>query len=403
MLETLHTSHKQENGTMEEFNKRFNDLVKILPADIKPPEKAILIFYIQAFEGEMRYQLRDKEPTNVREAQDKAIKIEKNMQDSGKSNVLGFSKGSPPESDKVKKVENQEPQGDSIKELAQLIKQMELNHANQLAAMQANQTALHNKIAAMEGDKSNSHKPNDRWQKGIPKGPPYQEQERPPEPLKINNWFDDQIVKEKLAVRGRMEQVNWVGHDVVFDSNNDLLKTVEDHKDMVCMNKHMDKVEEVCDHNLTPKFNEFSSDDLGGWTDDIEFPFPITEIVDVPAQKDKPPKALESLPPVSKVLVRFQSVSASKSVKACQNESVVFQDVNNVHSVKDQFVSFPEFVKDRISNKEVDRVWHKPFCGSVDFWKIFKDVRHYQSHKKQERVKRATNQIFLQKDKYLVS
>ena len=37
------------------------------------------------------------------------------------------------------------------------------------------------------------------------------------------------------------------------------------------MNRHMDKVEGVCDHNLTPKFNEFSSDDLGGWTDDIEF------------------------------------------------------------------------------------------------------------------------------------
>jgi len=291
--------------------------------------------------------------------------------------------------------------------------------------MQANQTSLHDKIVALERDKSNNHKPNDRWQKGIPKGPPYQEQERPPELMEANNWFDDpvipycracddsheeetcplffQIIKKKLAVKERMEQVNWVGHDVVCDSDNDLSKTVEDNKDMVCMNRHMDKVEEVRDHNLTPKFNEFSSDDLGGWTDDIEFPFPITEIVDRPAQEDKPPKALESLPPVSKVLVQFQFVLASKSVKVGQNESVVFQDTNNVHSVKDQFVSFLEFVKDRISNKEVNRVRHKPLCGSVDFWKIFKDVRHYQSHKKQERVKRATNQVFLQKDKYLVS
>ena len=93
-------------NTVEGFNRRFNELVKSLPQDVKPPEKAILIFYIQAFEGEMRYQLKDKEPTNVREAQDKAIKIDKNMQDSGKSNVLGFSEGSPLESDKVKKVEN---------------------------------------------------------------------------------------------------------------------------------------------------------------------------------------------------------------------------------------------------------------------------------------------------------
>src|SRR5713101_3568451 len=97
LLTALHFSHKEDNETVEGFNRRFNELVKSLPQDIKPPEKAILIFYIQAFKGEMRYQLRDKEPTNFREAQDKAIKIDKNMQDSGKSNVLGFSKYSPPE------------------------------------------------------------------------------------------------------------------------------------------------------------------------------------------------------------------------------------------------------------------------------------------------------------------
>ena len=174
---------------------------------------------------------------------------------------------------------------------------------------------------------------------------------------------------------------------------------------MVCITGNMDKVEETCDHNLTPKFNEFSSDHLGGWTDDIEFPFPITEIVDVPAQEDKPPKALESLPPISKVSDRFQNVLEEKTAEACQNESSFFQNVENVHSVKDRviFGSFLENIKDGIKIKEVNKVWHKPFCGSVDLWKIFKDVRHYQSHKKQERVKRATNQVFLQKDKYLVS
>ena len=83
------------------------------------------------------------------------------MQASGKSNVLGFSKGSPPKSDKVKKVENQEHQGDSIKELPRLIKQMEEVYINQLSAM-------HNKIVAMEKEKGNNHKPNDRWQKGLP-------------------------------------------------------------------------------------------------------------------------------------------------------------------------------------------------------------------------------------------
>jgi hypothetical protein len=54
-LAALSTSQKKENETMEEFNKRFNDLVKILPQTIKPPAVSILIHYMEAFEGEIRY------------------------------------------------------------------------------------------------------------------------------------------------------------------------------------------------------------------------------------------------------------------------------------------------------------------------------------------------------------
>jgi hypothetical protein len=79
---------------MEEFNKKFNDLVSSLHTDIKPPDNAILIYYIEAFGGEMRYQLRDKEPTNLKIAQEMATKIDKNMQASGKSNLPGFTRGS---------------------------------------------------------------------------------------------------------------------------------------------------------------------------------------------------------------------------------------------------------------------------------------------------------------------
>ena len=43
----------------------------------------------------------------------------------------------------------------------------------------------------------------------------------------------------------------------MFDNNEDLLDSVEDGKDMVCMTKNMDKVEERCDHELTPKQSVF--------------------------------------------------------------------------------------------------------------------------------------------------
>ena len=64
-----------------------------LPREIKPRDASILIYYIEAFNGDLRYQLRDKEPTDLKTAQELAEKIEKNMQSSGKSNIPGYTKG----------------------------------------------------------------------------------------------------------------------------------------------------------------------------------------------------------------------------------------------------------------------------------------------------------------------
>lgn len=76
------------------FNKRFNDLITSLHKDIKPPKTSILIYYMEAFNGEMIYQLGDKEIENLSLAQSMAIKIDKNMQALGKSNLLDFRMGS---------------------------------------------------------------------------------------------------------------------------------------------------------------------------------------------------------------------------------------------------------------------------------------------------------------------
>jgi hypothetical protein len=123
LLAALSTTQKKENETMDEFNKNFNDLVKSLPTSIKPPPPSILIHYMEAFEGEIRYQLRDKDLKTLVEAQNYAVRIDKNMQDARKSNILGFSRGtsSQPYEEKKKKIENQGSSNDGIKELTQLI------------------------------------------------------------------------------------------------------------------------------------------------------------------------------------------------------------------------------------------------------------------------------------------
>jgi hypothetical protein len=131
-LASLTTSHKKENETVVEFNTKFNSLVKGLHNDIKPLDTAILIYYIEAFEGEMRYALRDKDPQTLGAAQATAIRIEQNMFEARKSNIPRFTRGTPSKvnDEKKKKDEGQGSSSDGIKELTQLIKQMEVNHTN---------------------------------------------------------------------------------------------------------------------------------------------------------------------------------------------------------------------------------------------------------------------------------
>lgn len=49
LVKALCIIKKKENETVEEFNKRFNGIVKELPQDYKPPDKSLRDFYIDAF------------------------------------------------------------------------------------------------------------------------------------------------------------------------------------------------------------------------------------------------------------------------------------------------------------------------------------------------------------------
>jgi hypothetical protein len=51
LFTALNTIKKNENETIEEFNKKSNELVSSLHTDIKPPDNAILIYYIETFGG----------------------------------------------------------------------------------------------------------------------------------------------------------------------------------------------------------------------------------------------------------------------------------------------------------------------------------------------------------------
>jgi hypothetical protein len=181
-LGALTTSHKKETETVLELKNKFDSVVKGLHQYVKPPDAAILIYYIEDFEGEMRYALRDKDPQTLPVAREIGIKIEKNMLEARKSNVPSFNRGSPSKvnDENKKKEEGQGSSSNDIKEFTQLIKEMEVSHTNQINALQ-------NRLITMERSNSNrkQHKPNEKW----PRRPPQNDQ-RPPNPFESTNLVE---------------------------------------------------------------------------------------------------------------------------------------------------------------------------------------------------------------------
>ena len=99
---------KSETETMDEFNNRFTELANSIPTTYSPPTPSFLDYYIEALSGKIQYQIRDKEPSTLLLAHGFAIKIDKNMQSSGESNIQGYSRASIP-------IKNVEHKGKAIK------------------------------------------------------------------------------------------------------------------------------------------------------------------------------------------------------------------------------------------------------------------------------------------------
>ena len=122
---------------MDEFNTKFRRIVSDLHKDIKPNDAAILIYYIEAFTGDLRYQLRDREPADLKTAQELAEKIEKNMQSLGKSNIPRYTRGNTfyNKESKGKAVESKDKEAskDPMKEMDEMMKTLVTNQNQQMA------------------------------------------------------------------------------------------------------------------------------------------------------------------------------------------------------------------------------------------------------------------------------
>ena len=79
LVAALTSMKKSDTETMDEFNDRFTELSNSILATYASPATSTLDYYIEALSGKIQYQIRDKDPTTLLEAQGLAIKIDKNM------------------------------------------------------------------------------------------------------------------------------------------------------------------------------------------------------------------------------------------------------------------------------------------------------------------------------------
>ena len=88
LLHQLFDIKKKENEIVHEFNIRFDKTVGNIPKEIKPKDQAIVIHYLNAFDGWLGYNLKDKNLNDLKTAQFNAKMVEQNAASMGKQNFF---------------------------------------------------------------------------------------------------------------------------------------------------------------------------------------------------------------------------------------------------------------------------------------------------------------------------
>ncbi|KAH9308630.1 hypothetical protein KI387_036541, partial [Taxus chinensis] len=112
ILSEFENIKKNPNESFHDFNTRFNKTLRRLPIGLRPCDESCLIKYVDAFDKKVAYYLRDKNPTNLRQAFTMALQIENNIKAIGK----------PLKRDGVKLINPEKPQASKGADLEEVVK-----------------------------------------------------------------------------------------------------------------------------------------------------------------------------------------------------------------------------------------------------------------------------------------
>jgi hypothetical protein len=82
IVEQFNKIKKKENETISEFDSRYDRLYSQISKDLCPTTTVVHLLYMNAFDGQLFFILKDKNPTTLAQAKEYSSKIEENLLDS---------------------------------------------------------------------------------------------------------------------------------------------------------------------------------------------------------------------------------------------------------------------------------------------------------------------------------
>jgi len=193
LVKAISIIKKKENEMVEEFNRRFNGIIKEISQDYKPPNKSLLDFCIDAFNRDTSYELRRAKTRDYKACQALAKELEKDKQASWKPEIPSFDRAATKLKDPKGK-EVKEFDDDPMQRLMQKLERMELNqpklifdHAKEISTLQSRLIQMERAQAQNSQPKNNNNsQSNNTCQR---KG--QSSEQRPPNPLESANQVNE--------------------------------------------------------------------------------------------------------------------------------------------------------------------------------------------------------------------
>jgi hypothetical protein len=124
LINALYEIKKKENETVNEFNLKFQHVLDKILDEMMLDDLVVLYYYMNAFEPHFGFALKEKEPSFLGDAKQKAIKME--------SHLIGFRRNtclvSPKDETKVKTSTHNESTPDPIALLTQKVTKLMKSH-----------------------------------------------------------------------------------------------------------------------------------------------------------------------------------------------------------------------------------------------------------------------------------